>query len=142
MQRRLCLSTFRNQRALSSSPSFLRARPSYLDSQLTSSFASSHEVFATKSVRSISLALPVEVEVEKRREAAALGGGAKRIQAQHAKGKLTALERIALLVDEGSWIEECLFMESRTEGEKVKATPPPFSLFSTFLWSKPPNTYN
>jgi len=61
----------------------------------------------------------VELEVKKRREAAGLGGGTKRIQAQHAKGKLTAFERIALLVDEGSFIEECVFMESRSEGEKI-----------------------
>lgn len=38
-----------------------------------------------------------------RREKARLGGGAKRIEAQHAKGKMTARERLALLLDEGSF---------------------------------------
>jgi propionyl-CoA carboxylase beta chain len=42
-------------------------------------------------------------ELEKRREAARQGGGAKRIDAQHAKGKLTARERIEVLLDEGSF---------------------------------------
>ena len=36
-----------------------------------------------------------------RRSQARLGGGQKRIDAQHAKGKMTARERIALLLDEG-----------------------------------------
>jgi acetyl-CoA carboxylase carboxyltransferase component len=39
------------------------------------------------------------------RARAVLGGGARRIEAQHAKGKLTARERLALLVDEGSFQE-------------------------------------
>ncbi len=38
-------------------------------------------------------------------EIAELGGGAKRIEAQHKKGKKTARERIALLLDEGSFVE-------------------------------------
>ena len=38
-------------------------------------------------------------ELEKRRKAARLGGGQRRIEAQHAKGKLTARERIELLLD-------------------------------------------
>ncbi|MFT5901529.1 MAG: propionyl-CoA carboxylase beta chain, partial [Bacteroidia bacterium] len=36
---------------------------------------------------------------------AKLGGGEKRIASQHAKGKLTARERVALLMDEGSFEE-------------------------------------
>src|SRR5437867_12253228 len=39
------------------------------------------------------------------RRRAALGGGEERIQQQHAKGKLTARERVELLVDEGSFAE-------------------------------------
>ena len=39
------------------------------------------------------------------REEAQQGGGAKRIEAQHAKGKLTARERIELLFDPGSFEE-------------------------------------
>ena len=39
-------------------------------------------------------------ELEKRRLNAKLGGGQKKIDSQHAKGKLTARERISLLLDE------------------------------------------
>jgi len=49
--------------------------------------------------------------LEKKRESARLGGGQKRIEAQHAKGKLTARERIALLLDEGSFEEWDMFVE-------------------------------
>lgn len=52
--------------------------------------------------------------LEKKREHARLGGGAKRIEAQHAKGKLTARERIALLLDEGSFEEWDMFVEHRS----------------------------
>ena len=38
-----------------------------------------------------------------RRAKARLGGGQKRIDAQHEKGKLTARERLALVLDEGSF---------------------------------------
>lgn len=44
-------------------------------------------------------------ELERRRAAARLGGGQKRIDAQHAKGKLTARERVEVLLDEGSFEE-------------------------------------
>jgi propionyl-CoA carboxylase beta chain len=44
-------------------------------------------------------------ELEKRRQQASLGGGEARIQAQHAKGKRTARERLALLLDEGTFQE-------------------------------------
>ena len=40
-------------------------------------------------------------ELEKRRERARLGGGEARIEAQHARGKLTARERLELLLDRG-----------------------------------------
>ncbi|MFO0408206.1 MAG: carboxyl transferase domain-containing protein, partial [Labrys sp. (in: a-proteobacteria)] len=52
-------------------------------------------------------------ELENRRAQAALGGGQKRIDAQHAKGKLTARERIELLLDEGSFVEFVSFVEHR-----------------------------
>ena len=52
-------------------------------------------------------------ELEKRRARARLGGGQKRIDAQHAKGKLTARERIDLLLDEGSFEEFDMFVEHR-----------------------------
>jgi propionyl-CoA carboxylase beta chain len=44
-------------------------------------------------------------DLRRRSEEAARGGGPKRIEAQHEKGKLTARERIAILVDEGSFDE-------------------------------------
>jgi propionyl-CoA carboxylase beta chain len=51
--------------------------------------------------------------LEKRRAKARLGGGQKRIDAQHAKGKLTARERIELLLDAGSFEEFDMFVEHR-----------------------------
>lgn len=44
---------------------------------------------------------------------AKLGGGKARIEAQHKKGKLTARERVALLMDEGSFEEIGMFVSSR-----------------------------
>ncbi|MCH8082555.1 MAG: acyl-CoA carboxylase subunit beta [Proteobacteria bacterium] len=51
--------------------------------------------------------------LEKKRRQARLGGGAKRIATQHQRGKLTARERIDLLVDEGSFEEFDMFVEHR-----------------------------
>jgi acetyl-CoA carboxylase carboxyltransferase component len=48
---------------------------------------------------------PLADDLRDRREQLRLGGGAERIEAQHAAGKLTARERIALLVDEGTFTE-------------------------------------
>jgi propionyl-CoA carboxylase beta chain len=52
-------------------------------------------------------------QLEAKRELARLGGGEKRIQAQHAKGKLTARERIELLLDAGTFEEWDMFVEHR-----------------------------
>jgi len=52
-------------------------------------------------------------ELEDRRGAARVGGGQKRIDAQHSKGKLTARERIELLLDEGSFEEFDMFVAHR-----------------------------
>ena len=52
-------------------------------------------------------------ELERRREAARQGGGQRRIDAQHAKGKLTARERIGVLLDEDSFEEWDIFVEHR-----------------------------
>ncbi|MEY3876103.1 MAG: hypothetical protein RIR50_1274 [Pseudomonadota bacterium] len=52
-------------------------------------------------------------QLEAKRELARLGGGQKRIQAQHAKGKLTARERIELLLDAGTFEEWDMFVEHR-----------------------------
>ena len=52
-------------------------------------------------------------QLEKKRAQARQGGGLKRIEAQHAKGKLTARERVELLLDEGSFEEWDMFVEHR-----------------------------
>ncbi len=51
--------------------------------------------------------------LEQKREQARLGGGQRRIDNQHKKGKLTARERIDLLLDEGSFEEWDMFVEHR-----------------------------
>ena len=53
-------------------------------------------------------------ELERRRAAARLGGGERRVEAQHAKGKLTARERIDVLLDAGSFEEYDMFVEHRS----------------------------
>lgn len=52
-------------------------------------------------------------QLETKREQARLGGGQKRIYAQHKKGKLTARERIELLLDDGTFEEWDMFVEHR-----------------------------
>jgi len=52
-------------------------------------------------------------QLEERRETARLGGGQKRIDAQHGRGKLTARERVELLLDEGSFEEFDMFVTHR-----------------------------
>uniref|UniRef100_A0A8D1M3X5 Propionyl-CoA carboxylase beta chain, mitochondrial n=1 Tax=Sus scrofa TaxID=9823 RepID=A0A8D1M3X5_PIG len=58
---------------------------------------------------------PVSVNerIENKRQAALLGGGQRRIDSQHKRGKLTARERISLLLDPGSFIESDMFVEHR-----------------------------
>jgi propionyl-CoA carboxylase beta chain len=53
-------------------------------------------------------------QLEEMREAARGGGGERRVQAQHAKGKLTARERLELLFDQGSFEEWDMFVEHRS----------------------------
>jgi len=52
-------------------------------------------------------------QLEEKREKARLGGGQRRVDSQHAKGKLTARERIQLLLDDGSFEEWDMFKEHR-----------------------------
>jgi propionyl-CoA carboxylase beta chain len=54
-------------------------------------------------------------QLEEKRAGARLGGGKRRIEAQHAKGKLTARERIDVLLDEGSFEEWDMFVEHRCD---------------------------
>lgn len=64
-------------------------------------------------------------ELEERRKRARLGGGQKRIDAQHGRGKLTSRERIDVFLDEGSFEEWDMFVEHRcTEfGMQETSTP-------------------
>jgi propionyl-CoA carboxylase beta chain len=61
-------------------------------------------------------------ELEERRAVARAGGGAKRIEAQHARGKLTARERLELLLDEGSFEEFDMFVEHGCTDFGMEAT--------------------
>ena len=53
-------------------------------------------------------------ELEEKNKQALLGGGEKRIQAQHDKGKLSARERVSLFLDEDSFEETGKFVEHRS----------------------------
>jgi propionyl-CoA carboxylase beta chain len=64
-------------------------------------------------------------KLDDRRAAARLGGGERRIEAQHRRGKLTARERLELLLDEGSFDEFDMFVQHRcTEFGMEKTTYP------------------
>jgi len=56
------------------------------------------------------------------REKARIGGGEKRIESQHKKGKYTARERIAMLLDEGSFEEFDMFVEHRSHNFGMEKT--------------------
>ena len=53
-------------------------------------------------------------QLESRRADARAGGGVKRVEAQHQRGKLTARERVELLLDNGSFEEFDMFVEHRS----------------------------
>ena len=63
-------------------------------------------------------------QLEERRETARAGGGARRIAAQHAKGKLTARERIDLLLDDDSFEEFDMFVAHRCSDFGMEADRP------------------
>src|SRR6201993_3868505 len=52
--------------------------------------------------------------LEEKREAARAGGGVRRVEAQHRRGKLTARERLEMLLDPGSFEEWDMFVEHRS----------------------------
>ncbi|HET9003144.1 MAG TPA: carboxyl transferase domain-containing protein, partial [Gemmatimonadaceae bacterium] len=52
--------------------------------------------------------------LERRRAESELGGGAARLKAQHTKGKLSARERLDVLLDEGSFVELDRFVVHRS----------------------------
>ena len=51
--------------------------------------------------------------LEQKKHQARIGGGQKRIDTQHGKGKLTARERVEALLDPDSFEEQCMFVEHR-----------------------------
>src|SRR5436305_521160 len=53
--------------------------------------------------------------LDEKREAARAGGGARRVKAQHERGKLTARERLEVLLDPGSFEEWDMFVEHRSQ---------------------------
>src|SRR3984957_7532359 len=55
----------------------------------------------------------IREKLETRRASARIGGGQARIDAQHKRGKLTARERLELLMDKGSFEEFDMFVEHR-----------------------------
>ncbi|XP_046900626.1 propionyl-CoA carboxylase beta chain, mitochondrial [Hypomesus transpacificus] len=57
--------------------------------------------------------LSVQERIDQKRRAALVGGGQKRIDAQHKRGKLTARERVDLLLDPDSFVEYDMFVEHR-----------------------------
>ncbi len=64
-------------------------------------------------------------QLEEKRARARLGGGARRIAAQHAKGKLTARERLELLLDEDTFEEWDMFVEHRSHDFGMAENRPP-----------------
>ena len=62
-------------------------------------------------------------ELERRRAAARAGGGEARIATQHRRGKLTARERIAALLDPGSFEEFGMFVEHRSNDFEFLKSP-------------------
>ena len=70
-------------------------------------------------------------QLEQKRAAARLGGGQDRIDARHAKGKLTARERLELLFDPGSFEEWDMFVEHRcTDFDMANQTIPSDLLYN------------
>ena len=64
-------------------------------------------------------------KLEERRAHARLGGGTRRIEAQHTRGKLTARERIELLLDPGSFEEFDMFVQHRCDDFGMEKTKVP-----------------
>ena len=64
-------------------------------------------------------------QLEEKRSAARRGGGTKRIEAQHKKGKLTARERLEILLDKDSFEEYDMFVEHRCSDFGMEKTKVP-----------------
>jgi len=82
-----------------------------------------------------------EVEgIEARRQAAQALGGAEAVAAQHARGRLTVRERIAALVDGGSFVEQgpiAGYSEKDAQGRLVAFTPANYVLGTAKLEGRP-----
>jgi len=78
---------------------------------LSRSFAKLWQLQPARFTSSIAHTINVQHKIEDSRERALLGGGVKRIEAQHKRGKLTARERVNLLLDPGTFKEYDMFME-------------------------------
>ena len=73
-----------------------------------------------------SLLRPLAEDLRARREQIVLGGGEAKIAAQHAKEKLTARERLALLIDQGTFVERGMhgrphFSQRAMDGKEAPA---------------------
>ncbi len=64
----------------------------------------------------------IQENLESRRERARIGGGPRRIEAQHRRGKLTARERVELLMDKDSFEEFDMFVEHRSTAFGMEKT--------------------
>ena len=77
-------------------------------------------------------------QLEEKRERARMGGGERRIESQHKKGKLTARERIELFLDPDSFEEWDMFVEHRCTDFGMDGQWPPYFCFFTgfycFWW--------
>ena len=62
-------------------------------------------------------------ELHKKMQAAIAGGGQRRIDKQHAAGKMTARERIYHLFDKGTFVEVGAIRETKTENTSIKTNP-------------------
>ncbi len=84
------------------------------DSKSAASGANGRENSSTNGSGRLKTNAEKVAELRRLREEAKLGGGQKRIDAQHAKGKLTARERIDLLLDDGTFEELDAFVTHRS----------------------------
>ena len=90
----------------------LRTAACRLNNGFRMALASQYRVCSTSAAPKAEIGLiNVKNKIEKKREQAFLGGGVKRIDAQHKKGKLTARERIEVFLDSNSFVEYDTFME-------------------------------
>ncbi len=67
----------------------------------------------------------IETALNHKRREAIMGGGSKKISIQHAKGKLTARERLEVLLDPDSFEEHGMFVEHRCHNFAMEENKPP-----------------